>query len=405
MPEVSQTSAPTGAQFASLVRPDRLRDRLAELVGVASENPPGNELKAALLVSRYCEELGLATAAHECEPDRPSIVARWEGGDGPTVGYCSHIDVVPAGDHSLWEGDPFAAEVVDGRMHGRGTADAKGPVAAALEAVTILMEAGFAPTGTLELELVSDEETMGFKGAGYLVDRGIISPDVAIVGEPTSLRVVHAQRGATWWRIATHGVAGHGSAPERGVNAVRHMAELVLRLEETVPDLSHRVLGGPSINVGTIQGGAKVNIVPASCVIEVDRRTIPDETADDVRDQIERAIGLARKRFPDIRADVELSFFSRPFEVATDAPLVTTVAGAVGEVTGRDAELIGFRGASDARFLFEAGADVVVCGPGDITLAHTARESIDLDELQRAAVVYALAFARLLSPADTPQLP
>jgi succinyl-diaminopimelate desuccinylase len=395
---VSQTTAPGAAQFESLIRPDRLRGRLADLVSVASENPPGRELEAARLVTAYCEDLGLTTTAHECEPDRPSIVARWEGDPGPTVGYCSHIDVVPAGDHSLWEHPPFAAAVLDGRMHGRGTADAKGPIAAALEAVAMLREAGFRPQGTLELELVSDEETMGFKGAGYLVEQKIISPDVAVVGEPTSLRVVHAQRGATWWRIRTRGVAGHGSAPERGVNAIRHMAELVLQLEETVPDVVHPILGGPSINVGTIQGGAKINIVPASCVIEVDRRTIPGESADDVRGQIEEAIERARRRFPDLEAHVELAFFSRPFEVPTDAAIVAAVAGAVSEVIGRDADLIGFRGASDARFLFEAGAEVVVCGPGDIGLAHTARESLDLDELERAAVAYALAFARLLSP-------
>jgi acetylornithine deacetylase/succinyl-diaminopimelate desuccinylase-like protein len=140
--------------------------------------------------------------------------------------------------------------------------------------------------------------------------------------------------------------------------------------------------------------------VPASCLIEVDRRTIPEETADTVRAQIERAVEQARNRFPELEADVELEFFSRPFEIATDSPIVTAVAGAVSDVMGHKAELIGFRGASDARFLFEAGADVVVCGPGDIALAHTARESIDLEELRRAAVVYALAFARLLMPAD-----
>jgi succinyl-diaminopimelate desuccinylase len=398
MSEVSQTTVPSAAQFESLVREDRLRERLADLVRVPSENPPGNEVEAARLVEGYCKDLGLTTATHEFEPNRPSIVARWEGGRGPTVGYCSHIDVVPAGDHSLWEHPPFAAAIADGRMHGRGTADAKGPIAAALEAVAILKEAGFEPQGTLELELVSDEETMGFKGAGYLVEQNLISPDFAIVGEPTSLRVVHAQRGATWWRITTRGVAGHGSAPERGVNAIRHMAEVVLQLEETMPDITHPVLGGPSINVGTIEGGAKINIVPASCVIEVDRRTIPGESADDVRGQIDSAVERARRRFPDIDAKVDLAFFSRPFEVSSDAPIVTAVADAVTEVIGRDADLIGFRGASDARFLFEAGAEVVVCGPGDISVAHTARESLDLDELRRAAVAYALAFARLLSP-------
>jgi succinyl-diaminopimelate desuccinylase len=393
---VSQTPQVTLADLAPLVDRDRLLEGLRTLVRTRSENPPGNEYDVAQHVAGSCRILGLDVSVHESEPNRPSVVARWSGGAGPTVAYCSHYDVVPAGDRSLWSVDPFGAEVSNGRLHGRGSSDAKGPMAAALEAVEVLKLAGFEPAGCLELDLVADEETMGFKGTGFLVEQRIISPDVAIVGEPTSLRVVRAQRGACWYRITTHGVAAHGSAPERGVSAIRHMAELVLRLEETLPDLSHPVLGGPTLSVGTIRGGEKVNMIPASCVVEVDRRTVPGETEASVAESVERAIALARKRFPDLKATAEVVFKSLPFEVPVEANVVQALAGSVAEATGKAAELIGFRGASDARFLFEAGADVVLCGPGDIALAHTARESIDIDELERGAIVYALAFARLL---------
>ena len=393
---MSQTPQVTLADLAPLVDRDRLLEGLRTLVRTRSENPPGNEYDVAQHVAGSCRILGLDVSVHESEPNRPSVVARWSGGAGPTVAYCSHYDVVPAGDRSLWSVDPFGAEISNGRLHGRGSSDAKGPMAAALEAVEVLKLAGFEPAGCLELDLVADEETMGFKGTGFLVEQRIISPDVAIVGEPTSLRVVRAQRGACWYRITTHGVAAHGSAPERGVSAIRHMAELVLRLEETLPDLSHPVLGGPTLSVGTIRGGEKVNMIPASCVVEVDRRTVPGETEASVAESVERAIALARKRFPDLKATAEVVFKSLPFEVPVEANVVQALAGSVAEATGKAAELIGFRGASDARFLFEAGADVVLCGPGDIALAHTARESIDIDELERGAIVYALAFARLL---------
>jgi succinyl-diaminopimelate desuccinylase len=237
---------------------------------------------------------------------------------------------------------------------------------------------------------------MGFKGAGYLVDERIISPDLAIVGEPTSLRIVRAQRGAAWMRITTKGVAGHGSAPERGVSAIRHMAEVVRRLEETLPDIEHPVLGGPSLSVGTISGGVKVNIVPASCTIEVDRRSVPGETTESVIASAEAAIDLARELFPDIDARVEIMFHAEPFEVPESSRVVQDVASAVGDATGSEPELIGFRGASDARFLVDAGADVVLCGPGDILVAHTAHESVELDEVTTGALAYATAFARLL---------
>lgn len=388
-------SLTAGDLSAQLDRP-KLVERLAGLVRVESENPPGNETKVGALVADACEELGLKVEVHEKVEGRPNIVARWEGGPGPTLGYCSHIDVVPAGDPTLWSVDPYAAHIDDNRMYGRGSSDAKGPIAAALEAVSLLRSTGFEPQGTLELELVSDEESGGFKGAGFLVEAGLVGPDLAIVGEPTLLRVVRAQRGIAWSRITTRGVAAHGSAPERGINAIDHMAAIIRELKDSLPDITHPVVGGPTINVGTIHGGAKLNIIPASCVIEVDRRTIPGETDEDVMAQFEAAIGRAREMYPDIDAVAEIVDAGAPFEVALDSRLVQTMAQAAQEATGKETEIIGFRGASDARFLAEAGAEVIVFGPGDIAVAHTAKEFIDLDVLADGAVSYALAFARLL---------
>ena len=387
---------PSVADIAPLIQTDRLVERLSELVRTPSENPPGKEQEAALLAARYCDDLGFEVSTHELEPGRPSVVARRTFGDGPTLCFCSHVDVVPAGDPTLWDHDPYGATILDGRMHGRGSADAKGPIAAALEAVEVLMTAGRPMAGTLELALVCDEEAMGFKGTGFLVEEGIVSPDLAIVGEPTSLRIVRAQRGPCWMRIITRGVAAHGSAPERGVSAIKHMAEIVLHLEETLPDITHEVVGGPTVNVGTIRGGEKVNIIPAFCVAEVDRRSVPGETKESVIASVQAAIDLAKERFPEIDATIDLPAYGEPFEVKDGSEVLAGVTGAVGETLGTPAEVVGFRGSSDARFLAEAGADVVVCGPGDITLAHTAREWIDLEELARGAIAYAVAFGSLL---------
>lgn len=375
---------------------DRLTERLVALVRAESENPPGREKQAAETTAAFCDELGLDVSLHEVQPGRPSVVARWRGGDGPTLTYCSHIDVVPAGDPALWEHDPYGAEIVDGRLYGRGSGDAKGPCAAALEAAAMLKRAGVTFDGTLELSFVADEESGGFNGAAPLVEQGVLTPDVAIVGEPTSLKVVRAQRGIAWLKISTHGMAGHGSAPERGVSAVRHMADLVLRLEETLPSDVHALLGAPTINVGTIHGGEKLNIIPASCEIEVDRRLIPGETEESMLATIDQAIELTRARFPDLDARVEVVSIGFPFEVPADARVVREAVAAIEECSGATPEIVGFRGASDARFMADAGADVIVCGPGDIVLAHTAREFIDLAELEMGARCYASMFARLL---------
>lgn len=394
---VSQSDKDEGADIR--VDRERMTALLARLVRARSENPPGEEQAAAAIVEDDCRDLGLDVEVIESEPGRPSVVARWRGRPGPRLIYCSHIDVVPAGPPSLWDVDPYGAEIVDGRMHGRGSSDAKGCVAAALEAVRALRDAGFEPDGTLELMMVADEETMGFKGAGHLMERGLLGSDFGIVGEPTSLRVVTAQRGANWARITTKGKAAHGSAPERGRSAIKHMAEIVLQLEETLPTDVHPILGGANINVGTIHGGEKVNIVPAACVIEVDRRSLPHETRDDVLAQLNEAVDRARRRFPDLEAEVEIMHSGDAFEVDRDSVIVKTVSRAVEEATGAPGKLIGFRGASDARFLVQSGAETVLCGPGDIALAHTAGEWIDLHEFEVGARVYALAFSRLLGAA------
>ncbi|CAN5663218.1 M20 family metallopeptidase [soil metagenome] len=395
---MSQNVGLSADAAAALVDRDRLLDRLTAMVETNSENPPGNEAAVAGIVAGWCKDMGLEVESHEAVAGRPSIVARASFAEGPVVGYCSHIDTVPVGDPEDWSRPPLSAEIAHGKLWGRGACDAKGPIAAALEAVEILRAGGVSMDGTLELELVCDEETMGFQGAGHLLEQGLISPRAVVVGEPTSLRLVTAQRGACWLRLTARGSAAHGSAPERGVNAILHMAEILRHVPETLPERSHRVLGGASVNVGTITGGAKINMVAASCVAEIDRRTIPGETAEGVVAGIEQAIERARDRFPDIDARVEISFFARPFEIDERARIVSEVSEALTEANGRPVELMGFRGASDARFFADAGVEVVVCGPGDIALAHTAREHIDLEELERAAVAYSLAFARLLAP-------
>lgn len=347
-------------------------------------------------MASLCADLGLEVSLHEDQPGRPSVVARWRRGSGRTVTFCSHIDVVPAGDRTLWDDDPYAAVVRDGAMHGRGTSDAKGPCAAALGAVALMQAQGIEAEGTLELVLVADEESGGFHGAEPLVRAGLVGGDVVVVGEPTSLRVVRAQRGIAWTRIVTRGKAAHGSAPERGINAIRHMTEVIARLEETLPDIDHPLLGRPTLNVGTITGGTKLNIIAAECTIELDRRIVPDETEESALATMHQAIELARERFPELDATVEVVGSGAPFEIPEDAPLVQAAVQAV-DGLGRRPEIVGFRGASDARFFADTGADVIVFGPGDISVAHTAHESIDLEELGHGAVAYADLFARMLA--------
>ncbi len=241
---MSQSVGDQAVDLATHLDRDRLTGRLQQMVRMGSENPPGLEKEVAELVASFCREVGLEVTCYEGEPDRPSVVARLERGEGRRLPTAHTSTSSRSETRGCGTGTLSAVTSRTAGCSGGARPDAKGPVAAALEAVEILLATGTPLRGTLELAFVADEETMGFKGAGFLVKERILEPDVAIVGEPTSLRLVRAQRGANWFQIRTKGVAGHGSAPERGVSAIKHMAEIVLQLDALLPDVTHDLLGG-----------------------------------------------------------------------------------------------------------------------------------------------------------------
>lgn len=289
-----------------------------ELVRAPSENPPGNEAPAAAVAERWCREAGFGVERIEDAPGRTNVIATLDSRKpGPTLLFNGHLDVVPIVDQSLWEFPPFEAVVNGGVLHGRGSADMKGAIAAAVVAGHALRETGFA--GRYVLHLVADEEVFGPHGTIALRDRDRIVADAAIVGEPTSLRVGVAQRGLLWTRVTTHGEAAHGSIPDRGVSAIEAMARAVLALRSMSFDRKHPLLGTPSINIGTIRGGGKINIVPAQCEMEVDERVLPGDDRDfltaELQAEIDQVVSPAK-------ATIEVTNYADGYEISQEQPIV-----------------------------------------------------------------------------------
>ncbi|HJY31766.1 MAG TPA: M20/M25/M40 family metallo-hydrolase, partial [Actinomycetota bacterium] len=249
------------------------------LVATPSENPGGTEDAVAAVAVEILEDLGGTPEIVRGEEGRPSVVARFGRGDRPALAWNGHLDVVPAGDPSAWRHAPFGAEVVDGALIGRGAADMKGAIASALAAVSAIRRSGVEPAGRLDLHLVADEELAGLHGTKVLHERGYLDQDAAIVGEATDLNLALAQRGGAWITATTRGRAAHGSTPQLGVSAITSMARFLLRIEEVLPDLEHPLVGRPTVNAAMIQGGSAPNVVADRCVVEIDRRIIPGETA------------------------------------------------------------------------------------------------------------------------------
>ena len=218
------------------------------------------------------------------------------------------------------------------------------------------------------------------------------------MGEPTELQIALAERGGTWITATAHGTAAHGSQPHLGVNAITSMARFLLRLPEVLPDLEHPLVGRPTVNAALITGGSAPNVVPDRCEVDIDRRTVPGETdRERVLAPFRMLADALRAEHPEVRIDTEIREWTDAAEAPADSRIADLARAAVAAQTGRPAIDAGFTGITDARFYInEAHIPTVILGPGSLTVAHTANESIDVHELVTGARVYARIFAAYL---------
>jgi succinyl-diaminopimelate desuccinylase len=370
------------------------------LIAAKSENPGGTEDQAAGVAGEILTGLGAAPEIVRSPTGRPSVIATIGDLDGPTLAWNGHLDVVPAGSLDTWTHDPWMGEVDDdGRLVGRGAADMKGPIAAALAAAAALRQARTPIRGALVFHLAADEELAGVHGTKVLWERGLLTQDAAVVGEPSELQVGLAERGGAWFTATAFGKAAHGSQPQRGVNAIMSMARFLLRLPEVLPDREHPLVGRPTVNAALISGGSAPNVVPDRCEVDIDRRTVPGESDPaEVRAPFTTLVESLNAEHPEIEIDVALREWTDAAEASPDTEITRIAVDAVQAATGIRPELVGFTGITDARFYInEALIPTVICGPGSLTVAHTADESVAVDELVAGARAYARMFAAFLA--------
>jgi succinyl-diaminopimelate desuccinylase len=351
------------------------------LVAFDTVNPRSPERPCALHLARLLEEGGFAVAMHEFAPGRTSLVARTGGGGRPPICFAGHIDTVPLG-ALPWSRDPFGAEIDGGRLYGRGSSDMKSGVAAftcaALEAARL------SPSADVLVVILAGEET-GCEGSAHLARTAgaLGAAGALVVAEPTGNQPLVGHKGALWLEARTRGVTAHGSMPERGVNAVAKAARAVLRLGEYRFDVPpDPLLGGPTLNVGTISGGLNVNSVPDAARIGIDIRTIPAQRNDAVKEDLARHLG----------GEVELSTLVDVGSFRTDAghPWVKEVLGLAAERLGARPEPLAAPYFTDASMLGPAfgGVPAVILGPGELALAHQTDEWCLVARIEEAAELY-----------------
>jgi len=379
LPSVNPAFAPQGGASARPV----LRSNTAE--GGQARLLRFGEKQVADFLASVAAKAGLEVEFQNVLPGRSNLIARLlpQSKIRQTILLAPHLDTVDADDSQ------FVPRRKNGRLYGRGACDTKGSVAAMLAALCELTNMGSRPAETQIVFAGLIDEEQAQAGSRALVaqasrlrvtnGRDVRATALAIVGEPTRLRVVTAHKGSLWLQLETRGKAAHGATPQLGRNAVREMARIVCALEtdyaERLRKRKHPLLGVATVSVGTICGGAQPNIVPDRCVISIDRRTLPGETEPGVRCEIAawlRAKGLSAKI-----SSAKLAP-ALPLETDPKLPLVRQFLRNVGQ--SRPAGVDFF---CDAAVLAGAGIPSVVFGPGDIAQAHTTDEWISLASLER----------------------
>lgn len=368
------------------------------LVRIPSVNPDGDpgtphtgEAACAAYIQTFLEACGASVTLEEVEPNRPNVIGRFpslpsaDGKKKPRIVFAPHTDTVSVGGMTI---DPFSGDLRDGCLWGRGASDTKGPMAAMLWALYEMRS--LIPALPVEIHFAGfmSEESAQLGSQHFAAHHGPY--DFAIIGEPTSLKTVFKHKGCLWADIHTHGVAVHGATPERGVNAIVKMANLVQALDTTFRKQlvtlggDDEWLGASTINLGMIRGGTRSNIVADHCTLRVDMRTTPG-----LNDN-----GGALKTLTDFVYQIDptatVSPLPETYPLNTDAenPFVQ-------QLVRCGADLTGAPWFCDAAFLAVAGTPAIAIGPGSIAQAHTKDEFIATQDLLDGAEFFQRFIAQL----------
>jgi acetylornithine deacetylase len=368
---------------------------LQDMVRVDTVTPTASgradaELPLAEALLELARTWGLSAEFREVPGAAPNVLITHEVSPGaPWLLFDSHLDTVGVEGMTI---DPFAADVHDGRLYGRGVCDTKGTGAAMLWALREVREARTATQNIALLLSVCEEHSQ--LGVRHFLTHDLPGlawrPAAVIVGEPTSMQVVAANNGFVKWKIRTTGVAVHSSTPHLGRNAVSDMARVIVALEDEYIariERAHPLTGGGSCSINRISGGTQVNVVPAHCVIDVNRRLAPGESAEIELAQVEAILQTLRERdqllcvqqgeadaVVPLAADVNLPFGER-------CAATLSMAGIPSQVTGAPYT-------TNGNHFGAAGLVTVVLGPGDIAQAHTKAEWLEVAELTRGVAGY-----------------
>jgi len=385
----------------------RGEELISSLVAIPSPNPPGNEGLLVAWIAAWLDRRGISSTVVDFGPGRSSLAATIPGREGGALLLSGHLDTVSPSSASNkcdspkgWQADPYLPRIEGDRLFALGATDMKGGVAMLLEAFLAIAERARRegpPQYSLRLLLSADEED-SYRGAGALAEAGLVKDALfTLVAEPTAGQILVGERGEFWLRASFHGKEAHGSTPTLGINAAMACARFLLAIQSRINALPPTpLLGGATLNVGRIEGGRQVNIVPDFAQAELDIRLGSEEVKTSIIAALEEegAKAAAPGRF-----SCETISYKRPMAAPLEDPFLQMLADAYTLVRGERPQWGVATFCTDLPTLFPIGSPAfALFGPGDIAQAHQPEEWIDLRLWERDAAVLERFLANALFP-------
>ncbi|MEM6428782.1 MAG: M20 family metallopeptidase [Deinococcota bacterium] len=396
-------------QAAAAVDADRVIALTRDLVRIKSVYEPeqnGNETEVVKFLQGYLQEIGLTPVLEHPTPSRPNLICDWQGSSfkldqHATLMFEGHTDVVTEGDASTWSYPPFAAELVDGIIYGRGSCDMKAGVAAAIEATHAVMQTSPDLAGRIRLGIVCDEEGMMIGIKHFIAQGWADEVDAAIICEPEQQELCLFQKGAMRVTVTVQGVMSHGAMPYAGCNPIVPLAAFIGRVHE-VQQAEQARLGEhpelglpwftPTIFNAPARGEAQNNVMPEAAVAALDIRTVPGQDHDEILATLQSIAQEIASSDPRLQIEVDC-FESRPWtQTPEDAHIVRALEAVYPHVMNEAPKYGGVPGATDGTFLHAtAGVPIVTIGPGEREVPHQRDEHVSATEVVRSTRLYAAA--------------
>ncbi len=389
-----------------------LAQEFVQIRSVVEPEHGNTELEAANFIAQVFKDLGLEPVIQEVAKNRPNIIADWQGSNykpnkHKTLMFEGHTDVVTEGNPKTWEYPPFAGKIVDGKLYGRGSADMKSGIAAAIAALKAIQEVAPDLAGRIRFGIVVDEESMMIGIKDYIKQGWADDIDAAIIAEPEENELCLFQKGAMRVNLNFTGVMSHGAMPYAGVNPINAVSSFLENLKDYQQSEQtrlgeHKYLGLPWITPTIIkapaEGEAQHNVMPAKAFLALDIRTVPGQDHKTIFAKLEQYAKEIEANTKNLSIDLDL-FEERPWtQTNENDPIVIALEDAYDIALQQNPKYGGVPGATDGTFLSAwANIPIVTIGPGDREIPHQKNEFVEISEMINSAKLYAAAAIKFLA--------